>query len=92
MVGGRDFKRQQFNVATQGHRQPGSAFKPFALVAAIEQGMSPQSVFNSAPKTIDMGEGAAPWLVSTYSGGSRVRSACSTPRCTPTTPSMPTWR
>ena len=30
MVGGRDFKSQQFNVAVQGRRQPGSAFKPFA--------------------------------------------------------------
>jgi penicillin-binding protein 1A len=69
IVGGRDFKRQQFNVATQGHRQPGSAFKPFALVAALEKDISPQSIFNSAPKTIDMGEGADPWRVSTYSGG-----------------------
>ena len=38
IVGGRDFERQQFNVATQGHRQPGSAFKPFALIAAIDAG------------------------------------------------------
>ena len=69
MVGGRDFESQQFNAATQGHRQPGSAFKTFALVAALDEGMAPQSVFNSAPKVIDMGEGADPWVVSTYSGG-----------------------
>ena len=69
MVGGRDFKRQQFNVVTQGHRQPGSAFKTFALIAALENDMSPRSIFNSAPKAIDMGQGADPWLVSTYSGG-----------------------
>ena len=69
MVGGRDFERQQFNVATQGHRQPGSAFKTFALVAALDQHLSPQSVFYSAPKVIDMGAGSDPWVVSTYSGG-----------------------
>lgn len=67
MVGGRDFKRQQFNVAVQSHRQPGSAFKIFALVAALQQYMSPQSVFYSEPKVIDMGENADPWVVSTYS-------------------------
>src|SRR5205807_1784058 len=42
MVGGpivngqEDFKDSQFNLATQGHRQPGSAFKPFTLAAALQ--------------------------------------------------------
>ncbi len=67
MVGGRDFKRHQYNLAVQGHRQPGSAFKPFALVAALKQDLSPQTVFYSEPKVIDMGPGAKPWTVSTYS-------------------------
>jgi len=67
LVGGRDFSRQQFDIAVQGHRQPGSAFKPFALLAAIRQGMSPRTVFISEPKSIDMGPGSAPWNVSTYS-------------------------
>jgi penicillin-binding protein 1A len=67
LVGGRDFGRQQFNVAVQGRRQPGSAFKPFALAAALAQGMSPASIFVSEPKTIPMGPGAPPWSVATYS-------------------------
>jgi penicillin-binding protein 1A len=52
MVGGNDFQHQPFNLATQGHRQPGSAFKPFTLVAALEKGVSPGRMFVSAKKTI----------------------------------------
>lgn len=68
LVGGRDFGSQQFNVAVQGRRQPGSAFKPFALAAALTQGMSPASIFVSEPKAIDMGAASPPWTVATYSG------------------------
>ena len=68
LVGGRDFARQQFDVAVDGRRQPGSAFKPFALAAAIRQGMSPRSIFISEPKAIALGGGPV-WHVSTYSGG-----------------------
>jgi penicillin-binding protein 1A len=52
MVGGTDFSKRPFNLATQGHRQPGSAFKPFTLVTALEQGHSPDQVFTSAPQEI----------------------------------------
>jgi penicillin-binding protein 1A len=38
MVGGNDFDRSQYNVVTQGHRQPGSSFKPFVYSTAIELG------------------------------------------------------
>jgi len=68
LVGGRNFRRQQFDVAVDGRRQPGSAFKTFALATAIRQGLSPQSVFISEPKSIDLG-GGSHWNVSTYSGG-----------------------
>jgi penicillin-binding protein 1A len=47
MVGGEDFATRPFNLATQGQRQPGSAFKPFVLATAIEQGISPSSVWAS---------------------------------------------
>jgi penicillin-binding protein 1A len=52
MVGGYDYAHQPFNLATQGQRQPGSAFKPFTLVTALEQGHSPDQVFASAPQEI----------------------------------------
>jgi penicillin-binding protein 1A len=49
MVGGRDYAESQFNRATQALRQPGSAFKPFVYLAALEHGMSPEDHFNDAP-------------------------------------------
>ena len=52
MVGGNDFEREGFNLATNGQRQPGSAFKPFTLVTALEQGRSTEEVFTSAPQEI----------------------------------------
>ena len=47
MVGGSDYDEVPFNLATQGARQPGSAFKPFTLVAALEEGRSSSDVFTS---------------------------------------------
>jgi penicillin-binding protein 1A len=52
MVGGTDYSKRPFNLATQGQRQPGSSFKPFTLVTALEQGRSPDEVFTSAPQKI----------------------------------------
>jgi penicillin-binding protein 1A len=52
MVGGYDYRKQPFNLATQGQRQPGSAFKPFTLVTALEQGISPDTVYSSQPKEL----------------------------------------
>jgi penicillin-binding protein 1A len=55
MVGGpivsgqEDYTHNQFNLATEGHRQPGSAFKPFTLAVALQSGYGPSSVFTSAP-------------------------------------------
>ena len=49
MVGNRD-PEAQFNLVTQGQRQPGSAFKPFALIAALEQGIDPETDFVSEKK------------------------------------------
>ena len=65
MVGGLDFARQQFNLASQARRQPGSAMKPFVLAAAVERGMDPFTTYYSSqsPVTIPMGPFAAPWVV-----------------------------
>jgi penicillin-binding protein 1A len=52
MVGGFDFQKSPFNLATNGARQPGSAFKPFTLVTALEQGLSTGTTFTSAPQEI----------------------------------------
>jgi penicillin-binding protein 1A len=41
MIGGVDYRDSVFNRVTQAHRQPGSAFKPFVYLAALEQGLSP---------------------------------------------------
>jgi penicillin-binding protein 1A len=53
MVGGNDYEKEPFNLATNGHRQPGSSFKPYTLVSALEQGHSPDEVYTSQPKTFD---------------------------------------
>ena len=57
MVGGENFRERPFNLATNGHRQPGSAFKPFILLTALEQGnYGPGSVFASQPKDLPVHE------------------------------------
>jgi penicillin-binding protein 1A len=68
MVGGRDFKTQQFNVAVQGSgRQPGSAFKPFVLATALASGVSPEQTFESGPIKLPVGDKT--WSVTGASGG-----------------------
>ena len=55
MVGGplvngqQDFNKFPFNLATEGLRQPGSAFKPFTLAVALQHGFGPDSVIDSKP-------------------------------------------
>ncbi|WEX09323.1 transglycosylase domain-containing protein [Chelativorans sp. AA-79] len=52
MVGGYDYANSQFDRASEARRQPGSAFKPFVYMAALEQGRTPLSVRNDAPVRI----------------------------------------
>jgi penicillin-binding protein 1A len=52
MAGGRDFRASQFNRATSARRQPGSAFKPFVYLAALEKGMRPEDDVSDAPVTL----------------------------------------
>ena len=64
MVGGRNFRESQFNLAAQAQRQPGSAFKPFVLAAGLQQGIAPGSTFVSKPISISLGDRT--WHVSNY--------------------------
>jgi len=66
LVGGNDFSDMKFNLATQAKRQPGSTFKIFALLAAMEQGISPYMTFNpNGPVIFDI-FGSEPWEVGNY--------------------------
>lgn len=68
IIGGTDFHGQQFNLATQGRRQPGSAFKPFVLLAALENGVTPDTIFDSSPVDIPIVEKDEIWKVDNYEG------------------------
>jgi membrane peptidoglycan carboxypeptidase len=75
MIGNRD-QRSEFNLVTQGRRQPGSAFKPFALIAALEEGIDPEATFVSKKKEyqVDVGTGRPErWKVRNYDGIERGR-------------------
>jgi penicillin-binding protein 1A len=80
MVGGADYSQNAFNLATNGHRQPGSAFKPFTLVRALADGVSPDATFVSQQKTFDLPSG--PFEVNnyedSYSGVISLRGATAT--------------
>ncbi|MBM3554210.1 MAG: PBP1A family penicillin-binding protein [Alphaproteobacteria bacterium] len=52
MIGGRSHGESQFNRATQAERQPGSAFKLFVYLAALERGLAPETVFEDGPVSI----------------------------------------
>lgn len=51
MIGGYDFYTNKFNNASQAYRQTGSCFKPFVYTAAVEWGMTPDTVLSGAPIT-----------------------------------------
>jgi penicillin-binding protein 1A len=52
MVGGRNYSESQYNRAVTAKRQPGSAFKPFVYLTAIEAGMTPDTIRQDAPVNI----------------------------------------
>ena len=56
MVAGPDYDSAPFNLATQGYRQPGSTVKAFVLATALQQGVSPYAVFESAPQLFRFGK------------------------------------
>jgi penicillin-binding protein 1A len=66
MASSSSYKRKQFNLAAQGHRQPGSAFKTFVLVTALKRGVNPNSTtYVSKPLNLET-KGYGPWKVQTY--------------------------
>ena len=78
MASSTNYDDSKFNLAAQGKRQPGSSYKPFALTAAVEQGMDPDTTTYSAPGTITINPclGCPPWTVSGGGSGSMtLRSA-----------------
>jgi penicillin-binding protein 1A len=52
LVGGRNYAESQFNRAIDAKRQPGSAFKPFVYLTALERGMTPDTVREDAPISV----------------------------------------
>jgi penicillin-binding protein 1A len=52
LIGGVDYDESVYNRATQAHRQPGSAFKPFVYLAALEAGLTPQDTRSDEPVNI----------------------------------------
>ena len=71
MASSTNYDDNKFNLAAQGERQPGSAFKPFALTTAVDQGIDPDSTYYAAPSSITLTpcDGCPPWPVSGGSGG-----------------------
>ncbi|MDD9991649.1 MAG: penicillin-binding protein 1A [Rhodospirillales bacterium] len=66
LVGGFDFGTSEFDRATQARRQPGSAFKPFVYLAALDHGYTPASIVLDAPVVIDQGEHLRKWKPENY--------------------------
>ncbi len=66
MVGGFDYAMSQFNRATQAMRQPGSAFKPFVYLSALDSGFTPSTLILDAPFVIDQGPGLPKWRPANY--------------------------
>jgi len=66
MVGGSDFLRSEFNRAVQAKRQPGSAFKPFIYIAALEAGFTPASQIEDSPVSYTVGGGQPVWKPENY--------------------------
>ncbi|MCW2964678.1 MAG: penicillin-binding protein family, partial [Actinomycetia bacterium] len=67
MVGGANYHRSQFNLATQGERQPGSSFKPFVLATALKEGIAPSSILTSS-KHVTINADGRLWQVNNYEG------------------------
>lgn len=68
MVGGFAYGENQFNRVMQAKRQPGSAFKPFVYLSALESGFTPASIIVDGPIELSQGAGLPMWRPKNYSG------------------------
>ncbi|MCE5193952.1 MAG: penicillin-binding protein 1A [Nitrospiraceae bacterium] len=68
MVGGADFWKNQFNRTVQALRQPGSAFKPFVYITAIENGMTSSDEVEDSPITFKGSTPDSVWIPKNYDG------------------------
>lgn len=66
VAGGFSYFMSQFNRATQAIRQPGSAFKPFVFLTALEAGFTPATLVLDAPFVLDQGPGLSIWRPQNY--------------------------
>ncbi|HEX5453269.1 MAG TPA: PBP1A family penicillin-binding protein [Stellaceae bacterium] len=69
LVGGWSFRQSQFDRAIQAMRQPGSSFKPFVYVTALENGFTPDSMVEDEPVSIPQGPGLPDWQPANYESG-----------------------
>ena len=67
MIGGANYHKNQFNLATQGERQPGSSFKPFVLATALKENIAPSSILTSS-KHVTINADGRLWQVNNYEG------------------------
>jgi len=67
LYGGADYRKNKFNLATQGLRQPGSSFKTFVLVTALEKGMPPSMMIDSSSPAVIKAK-PKPWVVGNSEG------------------------
>lgn len=61
LVGGMSYESSEFDRATQAMRQPGSSFKPFVFLTALDNGFTPSTIVLDAPVEIDQGPGLPLW-------------------------------
>lgn len=66
MQGGYDFSMSVFNRATQAQRQPGSSFKPFVYLTALNNGFTPANLVLDGPVEFSMGQGQGTWRPQNY--------------------------
>nr|WP_226538193.1 penicillin-binding protein 1A [Marinobacter nauticus] len=68
LAGGYSFNQSKYNRATQASRQPGSTFKPFLYLSALENGRTPATIYNDAPIVFEDSELETAWRPQNSSG------------------------